>query len=128
MTVVALYLSLAVLAGLTVMQVLLIFGVPIGHYAWGGKHRVLPRRQRIGAGVAIVLYTVFTAVLLSRAEIVPGGRSPLIVVGAWVLFGYAVFSLVPNLASKSRPERAVQIPVSIALSIGVGMVASGIFG
>jgi hypothetical protein len=128
MTVVALYLSLALLAGLSVMQVLLIFGVPIGHYAWGGKHRILPPRQRIAAGAAIVLYAVFAAVLLSRAEIVAGGSSPLIVVSAWVLFAYAVFSVLPNLASKSRPERAVQVPVSIALSIGVGLVASGILG
>jgi hypothetical protein len=43
-----------------------------------------------------------------------------------VLFGYAVFSVLPNLASKSRKERAVQVPVSIALAIGVGVTASGI--
>ena len=126
MTAVALYFTLALLVALAVMQVLLILGVPIGHYAWGGKHRILPPRQRIAAGVAIVLYAGFAALLLSRAGILSGGSSAPIVVGTWVLFGYAVFSLLPNLASKSSKERAVQVPVSIALATGVGLIASGI--
>ena len=124
MTAAALYLSLAILAGLAIMQLLLIFGVPIGKYAWGGKHRVLPPRQRIAAGIAIALYAVFAVVLLGRAGILWGTPSTAIVIGAWVLFGYTVLSVLPNLASKSRQERALQVPVSVVLAIAVGFVAS----
>jgi hypothetical protein len=49
--IVALVVSLAILAALTVMQVLLIAGAPIGEYAWGGQHRVLPSRRRLAAVV-----------------------------------------------------------------------------
>ena len=69
MTAIALYVSLAILAGLAVMQTLLIVGAPIGHYAWGGKHPILAVRQRFAAGVAIILYAGFAAVLLSRGGI-----------------------------------------------------------
>ncbi len=97
MSAVALSLALEILAGLTVMQTLLIFGAPIGRYAWGGKHRILPVRQRFAAALAVVLYA-----------------------------GFAVLSVLPNLASKSRQQKALQTPVSIALAIGIGLVASGV--
>jgi hypothetical protein len=124
MTAAALYVSIAILAALAIMQILLIFGVPIGKYAWGGKNRVLPPRQRIAAAIAIVLYAVFTVVLLGRVGVIWGTPSTAIVVGTWVLFGYTALSVLPNLASKSRQERAVQVPVSVALAIAVGFVAS----
>ena len=126
MTTVALYLALATLAALAIMQLLLIFGVPIGEYAWGGKNRVLTARQRIAAGIAIVLYLVFAALLLARVGVLGDGSSSPIVVATWVLFGYTVLSILPNLASKSRQERAVQVPTSIALALTVGVIA--IFG
>jgi len=124
MVIVALVVSLAILAALTVMQVLLIAGASIGEYAWGGQHRVLPSRLRVAAVVAIVLYAVFAALLLSRGGILPGGSSAVVVVGGWVLFGYAVLSVLANLVSKSRKERNVQAPISILLAISIGLVAA----
>ena len=124
MGIVGLVVSLAILAALAVMQVLLIAGTPIGEFAWGGQHRVLPRRLRIGAAVALILYAAFAAVLLSRSGVLPGGASVGIIVGTWVLFGYAVISVLPNLASRSRRERTVQTPVSILLAISIGLVAA----
>lgn len=122
MTIAALILTLALLGALTVMQFLLIAGAPIGHYAWGGKHRVLPGKLRIASGAAIVLYGVFGALLLSRAGVVPGGDPP-VIVATWFLFAYSALSVVGNLASRSRQERLVQTPVSVLLSIGILILA-----
>jgi len=83
---------------------------------------VLPPRRRIAAAVAIVIYALFMVILLSRAGLL-GPVSVLIVVTTWVLFGYAAFSVLPNMASTSSRERRVQVPVSIALALGVGLVA-----
>ena len=124
MDIVALVASLIILAALTVMQALLIAGAPVGEYAWGGQHRVLPSRRRIAAAIAILLYAVFATVLLSRGGVLPGGESAVIVIATWVLFGYAAVSVLPNLASKSRKERTVQTPVSILLAIAIGLVAA----
>ncbi len=52
-------LLLAALAG---FQAALLAGAPLGEYAWGGQHRVLPRRLRIGSAVAIVLYLLFAVI------------------------------------------------------------------
>ena len=37
----------AILGVLAVFQLALALGAPIGHFAWGGAHRVLPARLRI---------------------------------------------------------------------------------
>ena len=120
---VALIVSLTILGGLLVMQILLIAGVPIGHYAWGGKERVMPPRMRVAAVIAIVLYAAFAALLISRAVVLPGGVSLAVIIGTWILFAYSAFSIIANVASRSRQERAVQTPVSVALTLGILVIA-----
>ena len=127
-TAAALILTLTILGCLCVMQILLITRVPIGHYAWGGKERVMPPRMRIAAVVAIALYVAFAALLSSRAGVLPGGDTPAVVIATWILFAYAAFSIIANLASRSRQERAVQTPVSVALTLGILLVALGTTG
>lgn len=124
MTTAALVLALAVLAGLAWMQVLLISGRPIGHYAWGGQHRVLPLQLRRAAGGAILLYVGFAVLLLSRAGVLPGGETRLVVVATWVLAVYCALSVVLNAMSRSRHERIVQIPLSILLTVSVFTIAT----
>ncbi|MFC7619690.1 hypothetical protein [Microlunatus sp. GCM10028923] len=119
----ALIVALALLAGLAVMQVLLIAGAPLGSIAWGGRHRVLPRRLKLAAGAAVLLYAGFATLLLSPAGVLPGGTLPAVIVLTWILFGYCTLSIVPNAISRSRDERLVQVPVSTLLSASVLIVA-----
>lgn len=46
-------------------------------------------------------------------------------IAIWVVFGYLVLSIVPNLLSKSRPERAVMVPVTALLAVLALLVALG---
>ena len=124
----ALILTITILMALTTMQILLLRGAPIGRYAWGGKERILPPRLRLAALVAIPLYAAFALLLASRSNILPGGDSPPVVIATWILFGYSAFSVMANLASKSRPERMVQTPVSVALTLGILIIAIGAAG
>jgi hypothetical protein len=55
-----------VFAALAVLQLLVAVGKPYGRLVWGGAHRVLPARLRIGSVIAVVLYAAFTLVLLDR--------------------------------------------------------------
>jgi len=123
MIIAALAACLTVLAGLTVLQLLLIAGLPLGSIAWGGRHRVLPLRLRRAAVVAIVLYAGFALLLLSRAGLLPGGTSSGVIIGTWALFGYCCLGVVLNAISRSRDERIVQIPVSAVLTLGVLVIA-----
>ncbi len=124
-TTAALLVALALLAGLTVMQFLIIGGQPIGEYAWGGQHRVPPPRLRRAAVVAILLYLGFAALLLSRSGVLPGRGTGVIAVATWVLFAYCIVGTVLNLISRSRRERLVQTPVSTLLAISVLLIATG---
>ncbi|GHH67649.1 hypothetical protein [Promicromonospora soli] len=106
----------ALLALLAIFQLALVFGAPIGHFAWGGQHRILPRRLRIGSAVAILIYAVIAFIALDRAgtvEAFPGGFS---IVGMWVVFAYFVLGIGLNAISRSKPERFTMVPVTVVLA------------
>jgi len=107
----------ALLGALAVFQMLLILGLPLGRFAWGGQHAVLPARLRVGSAAAIVVYAVFAVVALDRGGLIPILPTPVIaVVAMWVIAAYLLFSLLPNLASKSKPEKLVMVPLSLLLT------------
>lgn len=107
----------AVLGVLALFQLLLILGVPLGRFAWGGQNAVLPARLRAGSAVAIVVYALFAAVALDRAGLISVLPAPSIaVVAMWVIAAYLLFSVLPNLASKSKHEKRAMVPVSLVLA------------
>ena len=109
--------GVAVLACLTVFQLLLVAGAPLGRFAWGGAHEVLPTGLRVGSVVSVVVYAAVALVMLQAADVVdvlPGG---LVEVGAWVLTGYFALGVALNAASRSRPERLVMTPVALVLAV-----------
>jgi hypothetical protein len=115
-----------ILAALAVLQAGLIAGLPWGRLAWGGKNRVLPASGRTGSVIAIVLYVAFALVALNSAGVVgPLPNKVLSEVLMWIVAGYLTLSIVPNLLSKSPPERWVMTPVSAvlaALAITIALV------
>ncbi|MDF2574386.1 MAG: hypothetical protein K0S05_1298 [Agromyces sp.] len=114
------------LGALAVLQLALIFGAPLGHFAWGGADRVLPRSKRIGSAVAIVLYAVFAWIFLMRAGLAPLVLPEIVViVAAWVIFGYFVLGIVMNAISRSKPERYTMTPVTLVLAVLALIVALG---
>lgn len=113
----------AVLFGLGVFQLLLAAGAPLGRLAWGGQYRVLPTRLRVGSLVSTCLYAVFSLVVLDRAgmlSVLPGQTARILV---WVILGLFSLGAIPNLISRSRPERYVMAPLSLFLS-GLSLVVA----
>ncbi len=126
MLTIAAIVACVLLGALTVFQLALIGGAPIGHLAWGGQHRVLPARLRIGSTVSIVLYVLFALVILDRAGIVNVFPwDGVVQIAAWVLFAYFALGIVLNLASRSIPERAIMVPASALLALATFFVALG---
>ncbi len=124
MTQIALVAALVVLGALAVGQVLLAAGAPLGRFAWGGAHDVLPRRLRVGSIVAVVLYGVFALLLLHRAGAVDLLPDAVARVGTWVLVGYLVVGTVMNALSRSRAEALTMAPTSAVLAVLVLVVAT----
>jgi hypothetical protein len=126
MTEIAAIAACTILAALAVFQAALIAGAPIGRFAWGGQHDVLPPRLRVGSAVSIVLYAAFALVILERAGLVTVfGSTGFVQVACWVLFGYFALGIVMNGISRSKPERYTMAPVSLLLAALVLLVALG---
>ncbi|MCY0905927.1 hypothetical protein [Arthrobacter sp. H14-L1] len=110
-------LACALLAGLAVFQGALIAGAPLGRRAWGGQHRVLPANLRIGSAVSIAVYALFGYAALAKAGLLP----PLVsasftAITVWVMAAYFVLGVIMNGISRSKPERLVMTPTTLALA------------
>ncbi|GHD41654.1 hypothetical protein D9V29_01830 [Mycetocola manganoxydans] len=116
MTLAAAVFACLILLALAVFQLLLIGGRPIGRFAWGGQHDVLPRNLRIGSMVSIVLYAVFMVVILERAGVTNVFPDAVAQVGIWVLTAYFALGILLNGISRSKPERNLMTPVCIVLA------------
>ncbi len=113
--------ALALLAALAVFQGLLAAGLPLGRFAWGGQHEVLPPNLRIGSAVSIGLYAAFAVLILQAAGAISPLPDGVAGVAIWVLTGYLVLGIGMNAISRSRPERLTMTPV-VALLAGSCLV------
>lgn len=126
MTESAAVIACAVLAGLAVFQVALAARAPLGRFAWGGAHDVLPPHLRVGSAVAVGLYLVFALIILETAGLVavlPGDA--LGSVGIWAVTVYFFVGAALNAVSRSKAERAVMTPTALALGVLCLIVALG---
>lgn len=120
-----------VLAALAVFQVALAGGAPIGRFAWGGQHEVLPLRLRVGSVVSVVIYALIAAVAWTRVGVIDLFPAVFALVAMWVVFAYFCLGIGMNAVSRSRPERLTMVPVCVVLAVlsllialGVGAMAS----
>jgi hypothetical protein len=109
--------GVALLAALAVFQGLLVAGAPLGRFAWGGQHVVLPAHLRIGSVISIVLYGLFAVLMLQAAGVVAVLPRGFVDVAIWVLAGYLALGIVMNAVSRSRPERLVMTPTVLVLAL-----------
>ena len=105
-----------VLGALAVFQALLVAGQPLGRFAWGGQHPVLPTGLRVGSAVSIALYAGFAVLMLCAARALSVLPAGFVDVAIWVLTGYFALGIVMNGISRSRPERLVMTPVVLVLA------------
>jgi hypothetical protein len=124
MSQVAAVLAALILAGLICFQLLLAAGLPLGHYAWGGAHQILPRSLRIGSVVAMFIYLAAAMGILEAASVIDLGVSELPRVAVWVLAAFFGIGVVMNAISRSEKERRMAF-VAAALSALCAIVALG---
>ncbi|GGE99078.1 hypothetical protein [Mycetocola zhadangensis] len=117
MTTLAALAATVILAGLAVFQIALAAGAPIGRFAWGGQHRVLPTKLRVASAVSVLLYAAFAVIILQRAEVITLISDVISRVGIWILTGYFTLGIVMNGISRSKPERNLMTPVCAVLAV-----------
>lgn len=114
-----------ILAALAVFQLALALGAPLGRFAWGGQHRVLPTRLRIGSLVSIVIYAVVAVLALDRSGVIDVVPDAVSTVGMWVVFAYFVLGIPLNAISRSKAERYTMTPIVTVLAVLSLLVALG---
>jgi hypothetical protein len=118
--------AVVLLAVVSLFQILLALGAPLGHAAWGGRHRgILPASLRIASGVVgLIVYPLIGLFVLSSASLIsadwmPGtGKA-----GMWVLAGFFTLGGLANLVSRSKLERFWG-PVSLAIAASCAVIAT----
>ncbi len=106
-----------IVLGLTAcFHLLLALGQPLGEYAWGGGHKVLPKKLRLSSLSAVGILVLAGWVVLARGGLVAPGPEILFVrMATWGLSAYFALNTIGNLASKSSKERMVMSPATAIL-------------
>ena len=114
-----------VLVALAVFQLALIFGAPIGRFAWGGQNVVLPTRLRVGSAVSILVYVLIDLVAWDRIRAIDVFPDLFSQIAMWVIFAYFILGILLNAISRSAPERYTMVPVCIVLAVLSFFIAMG---
>ena len=62
--------SVILFVGISIFQILLAAGLPLGRFAYGGKYEVLPNKLRIMSIVAVLIFTFASISVLVRVELI----------------------------------------------------------
>jgi hypothetical protein len=101
-----------------VLYVLLALGLPYGEFAMGGKHKILPPRERIMSIISVLIQLFAILILLHGGTIIDLGFSDKAAkVLCYVFAGYLSFNVIINLLSKSRKERLLMTPLSLIIAL-----------
>ncbi len=103
---------------ITIINLLLIFGLPLGEFTMGGQYKVLPKSFRILAIISFFIQLLAIVILLQT-----GGYMPL-----WFSFKttkficfffsfYLSLNTVMNFFSKSKKEKYIITPLSLIATI-----------
>jgi hypothetical protein len=112
-------------AGLSILQISLAAGLPLGHAAFGGANRVLPTKLRAVSAASAVVFLAALYVILARGDLLGSARHSSLVArsGIWVLVVIFGFSTLANFFSRSRWERRIMAPIALVLTVCCLLVA-----
>lgn len=115
--IIATWLSVVTLVFVSLFQLALVLGAPLGEYAFGGRNTGrLPVSFRIGSAISTVVYLAIAGHYLAQIGVFqPLLDEPLNGYVNWALVGLNILSLALNAVSRSRAERRLWVPVILLL-------------
>ncbi|MGC6767747.1 hypothetical protein [Enterococcus sp. LJL51] len=106
------------LGGVAVLYVLLALGAPLGEFAMGGAHKIMPKKMRITSAVSVLIQLLGIFVLLQLGGIFSVGFPQ--IAAKYLAYGFGFYfglNVLMNLASKSSKERQVMTPLAFITAI-----------
>ncbi|KAB8130780.1 hypothetical protein F9U64_14055 [Gracilibacillus oryzae] len=101
-----------IFVGISVFQILLACGYPLGEFALGGYYKVLPVKLRVVSGVNALVLLIFAVVLLLHSNIISGIDLISVKILIWGITVFLGINTIANLISRSKKERYVMTPLS----------------
>ena len=101
------------LLAVAVMEILLIFGLPLGEFTMGGRYKVLPPMYRMFAVSSVILQLFGAAMILQGGGLMNmwfAGKAVKII--CFVFAGFFAVNTVMNLISPSNKEKYVMTPLA----------------
>ncbi|MRX71243.1 hypothetical protein GJU40_03530 [Bacillus lacus] len=101
-----------IFVSISIFQLLLSFGFPLGEYAMGGYYKILPNKLRAFSAVnsLVLLFMAFIFLqhssVLDRIDYLPTN------VLVWIITIFLSLNTAANLVSRSKKERLIMTPVS----------------
>lgn len=101
-----------IFVSIAVFQVLLSLGYPLGEFAMGGYHKILPKKLRIVSAVNALILLIMGLVFLQHTHVLQGFNFISTNLLVWVITIFLGLNTIANLISRSRKERFVMTPLS----------------
>ena len=105
-------------SGLTIFQLLLALGFPLGEVAWGGKYRILPVTLRIASFFSALVFVFVSISVLEKVGMINVFNNQTFV--KWVVWIFTAFlglNTLSNFFGGSRLEKRYMTPVSLVLAL-----------
>jgi hypothetical protein len=101
-----------------ILYILLLFGLPLGEFAMGGKYKVLPAKLRVTCAVSVLVQVFAIMIILQTGGIVPLLFSQGITRGLCFFFAvYLSLNVIMNFLSKSKKEKWTFGPISLITAV-----------
>lgn len=97
---------------ISVFQVLLSLGYPLGEYALGGFYKVLPKKLRILSGMNCIILLLMGFVFLQHSNIIKGFHILPTNILVWIITIFLGLNTIANFISRSKKERYTMTPLS----------------
>lgn len=102
----------------SIITILVAFGLPLGEFTMGEKYKVLPKNLRFMALLSFAIQVFAIFILLQAGGILPLFFSKKIIKYICIFFAiYLSLNTVMNALSTSKKEKYFATPLSIAASI-----------
>lgn len=111
-------LVIAVMLGLlAIFQIALAAGAPLGKFAWGGQHAILPLNLRFGAISAVLRYAFVAFIALDRSGTIAVLPEEFSFWAMWIVVAHLGLSVILSLLSTSKYEKMMLAPYSFVMGL-----------
>ena len=118
------YIFIVLMICISIFQIVLILGAPLGELTMGGKYPgKLPIKMRVLSFIQIIVIVLFSFLVISRSGILFESYYNISRVGIWVVVSFFVFGSFVNLFSASKKEKIIMGPLNIIALICSFLVA-----